>query len=516
MSTAQDTVMSSPELLELILAHLPMRDLLCIAPLVSKTWQATATTPSLQRVLFFESDPSADPSDPTQNPLLTEIFSPFFSHLDNKYARWPGSHFSIKAMPWAKNPDAFKRAGASWRRMLVTQPPIQTLALEYVSIAPTCSSTCLATMSDLSLRMGYLYDLVLPLAEDGVLFWVDWHGASPVYKSDSTLHLQKTFSCLIDDDIERDTQFDSEDMQIVKISFGPPEPARRVKLDDNLSSVFRSLKLRPAISHACIQISCPMSSLASSPQINWLSACRMWSRDPGKLRVRCRAYHILKTPIICATQPDSAPWWIPRSTPAYYLSPLPRLCHRNAYKCVFLLYPQDHLELRLLPRNPLFGVVAMAGSLSVSSSAISYILTVAFIAAPAAASDGRSSLSCDGELILNLIAVLYTNVRLSHLHLLIVTDNGVSPRAQCAYPSSISARSSDMSHRLDRILCLGTLLIVLDSSELVLVAILAFPAIRSNNFSHTAAPTLSVKRDHVGIETYQCECGFRCRGPHSP
>ncbi|KAK7039734.1 putative MFS transporter [Favolaschia claudopus] len=228
-STAQDTVISSPELLEVVLSHLPMHDLLCIAPLVNKTWQATTTTPFLQRVLFFESDPSADPSDPTRNPLLTEIFSPFFTRLENRYTTWPGSLFSIKAMPWAKNPDAFKRAGASWRRMLVTQPPVRRLAVEYVSIAPTYSSTRSATMSDLSLRMGYLYDMVLPLAEDGVLFWVDWHGAlhaSPGHNSDSTLHLQKTFSCLIDDEVERDTQFDSEDMQKVEIPFGPSEPWR--------------------------------------------------------------------------------------------------------------------------------------------------------------------------------------------------------------------------------------------------------------------------------------------------
>ncbi|KAK7044358.1 putative f-box domain protein [Favolaschia claudopus] len=228
MSTAQDTVFSSPELLELILSHLSMRDLLCTAPLVSKTWQATTKSPSLQRILFFESDPSADPSDPAQNPLLAELFSPFLARLERQNPsvyHWPGRTASIKAMPWANNPDAFRRVGASWRRMLVTQPSVRTLTVKYVTSGSAGSSSLWARMSDLSLRMGYLYDLVLPLTQDGVWFWVDWHDAGPgrEYNSEITLHLWKPISWVVDDDehVQRDRTFESEEMQIVEIPFSP-------------------------------------------------------------------------------------------------------------------------------------------------------------------------------------------------------------------------------------------------------------------------------------------------------
>ncbi|KAJ7348323.1 hypothetical protein DFH08DRAFT_865784 [Mycena albidolilacea] len=73
MSNALVVVMSTPELLELTLSHLPMRDLLVTAPLVSKTWQALTLTPALQRALFFQPDPS---SLSVHNPLLVELSRP--------------------------------------------------------------------------------------------------------------------------------------------------------------------------------------------------------------------------------------------------------------------------------------------------------------------------------------------------------------------------------------------------------------------------------------------------------
>lgn len=49
----RDEVLGLPELLENILGHLPMRDLL-LAQRVSKTWQAVIQLKPLQRALFFE------------------------------------------------------------------------------------------------------------------------------------------------------------------------------------------------------------------------------------------------------------------------------------------------------------------------------------------------------------------------------------------------------------------------------------------------------------------------------
>ncbi|KAJ7460084.1 hypothetical protein B0H11DRAFT_1622585, partial [Mycena galericulata] len=128
MSTAKDAVISTPELLELTLAQLPMRELLLTAPLVSKTWQAITFAPSLQRALFFEADPSS--SEPVQNPILVEMFPPFFGPETRSRWSWPGTSDTIMAMPWSKAPDAFSRKEASWRRMLVCQPPVQTMVIK--------------------------------------------------------------------------------------------------------------------------------------------------------------------------------------------------------------------------------------------------------------------------------------------------------------------------------------------------------------------------------------------------
>ncbi|KAF8181147.1 hypothetical protein K438DRAFT_1415641, partial [Mycena galopus ATCC 62051] len=127
---AQDVMMSTPELLELTLSHLPMRHLLITAPLVSKTWQAITLTPTPQRALFFLPDLT---SEPIQNPLLAQIFPPFFIHGGQSRSSWPGHASSIMSMSWSKAPDAFKRKEASWRRMLVMQPPAQTMLITETS-----------------------------------------------------------------------------------------------------------------------------------------------------------------------------------------------------------------------------------------------------------------------------------------------------------------------------------------------------------------------------------------------
>ncbi|KAJ7123562.1 hypothetical protein C8R44DRAFT_875750 [Mycena epipterygia] len=163
MSSAKDVVISTPELLELILARLPMRKLLTTAPLVSKMWKAHTLSPALQRALFFQPDPS---SERIQNPLLLELFSRFFGPKGPNRWSWPGEASTIMVMPWAKTPDAFKRADASWRRMLVQQPTAQTM-----TITETChgqggyNSERRAVLNDLSLRMGVLYDMAVPFID---------------------------------------------------------------------------------------------------------------------------------------------------------------------------------------------------------------------------------------------------------------------------------------------------------------------------------------------------------------
>jgi hypothetical protein len=132
---------------------------------VSKTWQALTLTPALQRALFFQPDPS---SPSVQNPLLVELFPPFFAVAEssNRWT-WPNAE-SIGLMPWAKAPAAFKRPEASWRRMLAMQPPAAKML-----VTERCQAhrgdferrAVLELGDDVCLRMGLLYDLVLPFID---------------------------------------------------------------------------------------------------------------------------------------------------------------------------------------------------------------------------------------------------------------------------------------------------------------------------------------------------------------
>ncbi|KAF7353307.1 putative f-box domain protein [Mycena sanguinolenta] len=195
MSNSQNAVLSTPELVELTLSHLPIRDLLIIAPLVCKTWQALTLTPALQRALFFEPDPSYR-AERVRNPLLMEMFAPFYSAVSTERWTWPTAK-DIKWMPWSKAPHAFNRPEASWRRMLVAQPPPRKML-----ISETChgrGGICdrRAVLDDQPLRMGRLYDITLPLIDRVVTsFCVRWsHDGDNDSPSDITLSVDYVQQC---------------------------------------------------------------------------------------------------------------------------------------------------------------------------------------------------------------------------------------------------------------------------------------------------------------------------------
>jgi hypothetical protein len=104
-----------------------------------------------------------------QNLLLAEIFSPFFilgPGLPHEIIwKWSGTTCTSKAMPWSKALGAFKREDASWRHMLVKQPPVQTLIIETMCYGQHGSSHREAVVTDLSLQMGDLYNLAVPISD---------------------------------------------------------------------------------------------------------------------------------------------------------------------------------------------------------------------------------------------------------------------------------------------------------------------------------------------------------------
>ncbi|KAJ6481875.1 hypothetical protein C8R45DRAFT_1100281 [Mycena sanguinolenta] len=143
---ARDATTSTPELLELILAHLPMRDLLVTAPLVSKTLVKSFIC------THTESAPGG-------------VVSPLF-HLSGSRQGLLDTAKAIKSMPWVKSSDAFKRAEASWRRMLVTQLPALKMIVTETWYGKSSTAERRTAMADISpLRMGSLYDIALPFAD---------------------------------------------------------------------------------------------------------------------------------------------------------------------------------------------------------------------------------------------------------------------------------------------------------------------------------------------------------------
>ncbi|KAJ7244134.1 hypothetical protein B0H12DRAFT_1236182 [Mycena haematopus] len=214
-------VLSTPELLEKILVHLPIRTLLVTAPLVSKTWHAATLSPTLQRALFFAPDPSASPSTRVHNPLLVETFPPFFAFPEGNRTAWPGMD-AIEAPPWSQAPAAFQRADASWRRMLVAQPPPQSMLITQDYSAALGVFERRAVLGDLSdsLRMGLLYDLTVSLIKER--FRVHWRGDTTLEAEAEAdpilLELSAAHSCM-DEPRALDDQFRSNGEQRVEIPF---------------------------------------------------------------------------------------------------------------------------------------------------------------------------------------------------------------------------------------------------------------------------------------------------------
>ncbi|UNI23878.1 hypothetical protein JDV02_009670 [Purpureocillium takamizusanense] len=182
--TAMRRVFETSELLELILVRVDMQTLLVSAQRASRTWHALIeTSPALQRRLFFlpeqrrrrrrrqqrERDTSSADTDtdaatelePNQrwereqervdNPLLKAHFAPFFAdpidplqlvpaagdvtleealwELDEEIAV-PSARAVFRELPLHRlhgeggGDSAYRRVGASWKRMLTSQPPV--------------------------------------------------------------------------------------------------------------------------------------------------------------------------------------------------------------------------------------------------------------------------------------------------------------------------------------------------------------------------------------------------------
>ncbi|KAK4166861.1 hypothetical protein QBC43DRAFT_312553 [Cladorrhinum sp. PSN259] len=189
---------SAVELLEQILLELDMATLLTVAQRVHSHWRKVINTSSaIQQHLFFRpiSVPTSSCPSPVQNPLLESHFWPFFRTWAPKprTAIWqhrdrilplsfrPTGELSAEIL-WRALPNfsdmsnskrrqvALTRADASWRRMLVSQPPPRRIGRmkEWGRLVSTGTQRQrLETVWDRKfvdvpdgLKMGELYDII--------------------------------------------------------------------------------------------------------------------------------------------------------------------------------------------------------------------------------------------------------------------------------------------------------------------------------------------------------------------
>ncbi|KAF2257788.1 hypothetical protein CC78DRAFT_538266 [Lojkania enalia] len=186
-SSATQEALEIYELLELILLHLPMRDLL-LSQRVCSRWHLTISSSKRlqQRLFLLPRDPLANPRLAYANELLLEIFGYDFTapllfggmliYLD----RVPSpKHFeelitltsfpkraasfnftSVDKCPSYSSDARLRYANASWRRMLLTQPPVTHVSVLDFRVAPDYDDCfCEGAVNIDGVRMGELVDL---------------------------------------------------------------------------------------------------------------------------------------------------------------------------------------------------------------------------------------------------------------------------------------------------------------------------------------------------------------------
>jgi hypothetical protein len=160
MSSACSRVFSTTELLEAILSHLPPVHLLH-AQLISRTFNTLITSsPKLQQLLFFR------PSSTKEwiiNPLLRQHFLPWFVMPEEQWG--PRRDYDVlKLMDWTKSPASLTaglRVDASWRKMILVQPPAKELHVVRWEHGQGGTSEELATVTFPTefVTMGRVYDV---------------------------------------------------------------------------------------------------------------------------------------------------------------------------------------------------------------------------------------------------------------------------------------------------------------------------------------------------------------------
>ncbi|KAF7133940.1 hypothetical protein CNMCM5793_005466 [Aspergillus hiratsukae] len=195
MAESQRLVLSTPELLEYILFYLDVQSLLTSAQRVCRSWtRLIQTSTRLQQALFLKPIPPEKCREKLRNPLLARHFWKLFPPSMNPYGVRECSYLGLPGSEDIRQ--KFFRHEASWRRMLVQQPPA---SLAYVKAShargdrtykryylPCDASATTHWVNDqvqmnlIGLRMNMLYDLVVESCFGGPRwYWICWEGHMP-------------------------------------------------------------------------------------------------------------------------------------------------------------------------------------------------------------------------------------------------------------------------------------------------------------------------------------------------
>ncbi|KAI1344929.1 hypothetical protein F5Y15DRAFT_410615 [Xylariaceae sp. FL0016] len=123
--SSESRALETPEVIEAILVKVPIRTLLVSATRVSKFWNTVInTSPSLQQTLFFAPESSSDDLC-YQQTRPNPFFEDWIHHEDAQpeiSTHLRNSSRETDILSLLKN-DSWKYPDASWRRMLLEQPP---------------------------------------------------------------------------------------------------------------------------------------------------------------------------------------------------------------------------------------------------------------------------------------------------------------------------------------------------------------------------------------------------------
>ncbi|KAJ5295558.1 hypothetical protein N7508_010379 [Penicillium antarcticum] len=171
-SISTPPVLEIPEVLEMILLQIDMRTLLISCQRVCRDWRDLITKSlSIQKPLFFTPIKESEwgMGEKLPNLLLAEMFPAIFPAEGEPRKR----DFLFSDCVMTKDPaslDRFVQKDASWRRMLVQQPPILELGLFHIDSARGGDSAlCVIIPANLmkqknrdeGLRMGRLFGILL-------------------------------------------------------------------------------------------------------------------------------------------------------------------------------------------------------------------------------------------------------------------------------------------------------------------------------------------------------------------